>query len=55
LESKGQVCVECEIVEAEWLDNGQKISVEDNSFYVDPFLYGESYSVRIAKLQLKTK
>lgn len=54
-ESTGQVCVESEIMGAEWLDNGQKISVEDNRFYVDPFLYGESYSVRIAKLQLKTK
>ena len=54
-ESTGQVCVESEIMSAEWLDNGQKISVEDNRFYVDPFLYGESYSVRIAKLQLKTK
>lgn len=50
-ESKGQVCVEMEIDSAEWLDNGEKIEVKDGKFDVNPFMYGESYSIRIAKIR----
>lgn len=50
-ESKGQVCVEMEIDSAEWLDNGEKIEVKDGKFDVKPFTYGESYSIRIAKIR----
>ena len=53
VETIGQVCVEGEIVSAKWLDNGEKIEVNDNSFFVKPFSYGESYSVRIAKIEMK--
>ena len=53
VETIGQVCVEGEIVSAKWLDNGEKIEVKDNSFFVKPFSYGESYSVRIAKIEMK--
>lgn len=49
-ESLGQVRVESEILSAEWLDNGEKIDTKDGMFYVSPFAYGESYSIRIAKL-----
>ena len=48
--SLGQVRVESEILSAEWLDNGKKIDTKDGMFYVSPFTYGESYSIRIAKL-----
>ncbi len=49
-ESLGQVRVESEILSAEWLDNDEKIDTKDGMFYVSPFAYGESYSIRIAKL-----
>ena len=50
-ESIGQVCVEYEINRAEWLDNGEKIDVQDKKFAVKPFQYGESYSIRIVRFQ----
>ena len=52
-ESKGQVCLEREIVSAEWLDNGEKITVENGKFDIKPFMYGESYSIRIAKIRVR--
>ena len=48
-----RVRIHAEILDAEWLDNGQKIEVEDNSFPALPFSYGASYSARVAKLKLK--
>ncbi len=48
-----RVRIHAEILEAEWVDNGQKIEVEDNSFPALPFAYGASYSARVAKLKLK--
>ena len=42
--------IEAETYKAEWLDNGKKITVKDGNFIVEPFLYGESYSVRVAKI-----
>ena len=51
-EYMAKISVDAEIVVAEWLDNGQKIDIEDNTFFVEPFLYGESLSVRVAKLKL---
>jgi alpha-L-fucosidase len=53
VEGRGQVCVEGEILSAEWLDNGEKIETDQGSFYVTPFSYGASYSSRIAKLKIK--
>ena len=50
LQETGQVCVEAKILSAEWLDNGEKIEVENNTFKVVPFKYSRSYSTRIAKL-----
>lgn len=50
-ESKGQVSVELEIDSAKWLDNGKKIEVKNGKFDVKPFMYGESYSIRIAKIR----
>ena len=47
-----QVCVELPNFKAEWLDNGKKIDIQNNQFSVEPFLYGESYSVRVAKITL---
>ena len=35
---------------AKWLDNGREIPVSDNSFSAEPFAYGESLCVRVAKL-----
>lgn len=56
VESRGQVRIEGEILSAEWLDNGEKIELtNNNAFFVAPFLYGESYSVRVAKLRINNK
>lgn len=49
-ESMGQVRIEDKILSAEWLDNGEKIDVKDNTFFVVPCLYDESYFVRVAKV-----
>ncbi len=48
-----RVCIKAEILDAEWLDSGEKIPVENNTFNAKPFQYGRSYSVRVAKLKLK--
>ena len=49
---RGQVRVEGKILSAVWLDNGAKIEVKDNAFSITPYLYGESYCVRVAKLKI---
>ena len=42
------------IVDAEWLDSGKEINLKtDNSFVCEPFEYGKSLSVRVAKFKLK--
>lgn len=41
--------IEC----AEWLDNGKEIEVKDNAFPAEPFEYGTSYSLRVAKIKMK--
>ncbi len=46
-----RVSVDREIHEAIWLDNGRKIPIENNSFSVESFAYGESYSARVAKIK----
>jgi alpha-L-fucosidase len=48
----GQVCVKGEVLSAEWLDNGEGIEVVDGMFYMSPFAYGESRSIRVAKLKM---
>lgn len=35
-----------------WLDSGQEVPHENNSFYAEPFNYGTSRSIRVAKLTL---
>lgn len=50
VETLGKVKIYGKIVSAFWLDNGEKIETEQNEFFVKPFSYGTSYSVRIAKL-----
>ena len=52
VKTMGQVRVDGKILSAEWLDNSEKIQLEDNAFFVSPFLYGESYFVRVAKLKI---
>ena len=52
-ENMGQVRVDAQIVDARWLDNGEKIEVQNNAFYIQPFAYGESGSVRVAKIKVK--
>ena len=53
VKNRGKVSIEAEIMDAEWLDNGEKIHVENNTFTITPFFYGESNVVRVAKLKLK--
>ena len=41
------------IKSARWLDNNEEIEiVNKNAFLLKPFNYGQSYSVRVAKIQL---
>ncbi len=47
-----QVCVDSKIKSAIWLDNGKKIKIEKNTFDVEPFAYGESFSARVAKINM---
>ncbi len=47
------VHTDCKIQDAIWLDNGEKVmQVNHNSFYVQPFSYGISLGVRVARFQL---
>ncbi len=39
-----------DIARAVWLDNGREIKTDKNSFVVEPYAYGESYSVRVARI-----
>ena len=42
------------IVDAEWLDSGKEIDLKtDKSFVCEPFEYGKSLAVRVAKFKLK--
>ena len=42
------------IVDAEWLDSGKEINLQtDKSFVCEPFEYGKSLAVRVAKFKLK--
>ena len=43
------------IEKAEWLDNGKRIKITENTFFVEPFEYGRSYSARVAKLEIKNE
>ena len=49
----GKVRLGKQIGRAYWLDNGEEISVRGNTFEVTPFGYGNSMSVRIAKIEWK--
>ena len=48
-----QVRVDDEIEKAIWLDTGKEIPVENGGIAVEPFLYGTSRCIRIAKVKLK--
>lgn len=50
---KIKILTDKKIVNAEWLDTGKSISVVDNSFYGDPFDYGISRSVRVARFRFE--
>lgn len=47
------VKVNADIKNAVWLDNGKRIEVKNNSFRGQPFPYGTSLPVRIAKIKIK--
>jgi hypothetical protein len=49
---KGRVEIDADIRSAQWLDNGEKITLEGNSFEIKPYLYGESYALRVAKFTI---
>jgi alpha-L-fucosidase len=53
LEKMGQVWIEKEIVSAEWLDDGSKITFDKNEFKVDAYELSRCYCARVAKLTLK--
>ena len=50
-DKKIEIDKKIKIKKAEWLDSGEEIEItDDNGFYVKPFEYGRSLSVRIAKI-----
>ena len=48
-----EVKVNADIKNAVWLDNGKRIKLKKNTFKVEPFKYGTSYGLRIARFELK--
>ena len=50
---KLRVRIGAEIAEGRWLDNGKPIEVQENSYPIEPFAYGTSMVMRVAKLKLK--
>ena len=46
---KSDVCIN----KAKWLDNGESLSVNGNSFVATTFNYGTSHNVRVAEFTLK--
>ncbi|MBQ8323042.1 MAG: alpha-L-fucosidase [Clostridia bacterium] len=49
------VKVNARVTSARWLDTNERIAVKRGEFAVLPFVYGRSYSVRVAKLKIKEK
>lgn len=47
------VTVHANIKSACWLDNGEHIETKNNQFRIEPFAYGSSYSVRVAKFEIE--
>lgn len=47
--------VHADICNATWMDNGKRIRLKNNSFANEPFEYGVSLAVRVAKFSLKNK
>ena len=52
-EAKKVAITNAKLKGAKWLDNNKKVKVKNNSFYVEPFNYGTSMSVRVAILNLE--
>lgn len=50
---KFAVKIHAPVKKACWLDNGEKIQVENNCFQAKPFEYGKSLAVRVARIELK--
>lgn len=48
-----KVQVHATITSAKWLDTGERIPCKKGAFFVKPFDYGRSLSVRVAKLKIK--
>lgn len=47
-----KVKINAKVKNAVWLENGEKIKLLDNAFFVEPFKYGTSLSIRVAKLDI---
>lgn len=45
--------IDAPIASGRWLDNGKAIKIKNNGYTIEPFLYGTSYVMRVAKLKLK--
>ena len=46
-----EVHMDRQLKSATWLDSGRTIPIKDNRFTAEPFPYGTSFSVRIARLK----
>ena len=53
IENIGWVQIDGIISNAEWLDSGEKIVIENGGFFVKPFLYGQCGIVRVVRFKTK--
>ena len=50
---KRNIKIHADVYDAKWLDNGQSISLKNGEIFVEPYRYGESYSIRVLKFKIK--
>lgn len=50
---KRNIKIHADVYDAKWLDNGQPVSVKNGEIFVEPYRYGESYSIRVLKFKIK--
>jgi alpha-L-fucosidase len=53
VDTKVTVLTDKKIKNARWLDSGRAQSVKKNSFTARPYLYGESYGIRVLRFELE--
>ncbi len=49
---KRNVKIHANVLDAVWLDNGNAVDVKDGEFAVEPYRYGQSYSLRVLRFKV---